>query len=110
VAQNRRECAANQQINSVIPNAEHSGAFVYYALVNNSDRIAELAGRQAVPIINKTLFLSVKLPVPKLKEQERIATCLTSLDDLIAAQSAKLEALKAHKKGLMQQLFPQEVD
>ena len=110
VAQNRRECAANQQINSVIPNAEHSGAFVYYALVNNSDRIAELSGRQAVPIINKTLFSSVELPVPKLKEQERIATCLTSLDDLIAAQSAKLEALKAHKKGLMQQLFPQEVD
>jgi type I restriction enzyme S subunit len=37
---------------------------------------------------------------------QRIADCLTSLDDLIAAQTQKLEALKTHKKGLMQQLFP----
>jgi len=42
----------------------------------------------------------------ELGEQQRIATCLTSLDDLITAQSAKLSALKTHKRGLMQQLFP----
>ena len=35
-----------------------------------------------------------------------IASCLTTLDDLIAAQTQKHEALKTHKKGLMQQLFP----
>ncbi len=40
-------------------------------------------------------------------EQQKIASCLSSLDDLIAAESAKVEALKDHKKGLMQQLFPQ---
>ena len=40
------------------------------------------------------------------REQQRIADCLSSLDDLIAAQTQKLEALKTHKKGLMQQLFP----
>lgn len=39
-------------------------------------------------------------------EQQRIADCLTALDDLIAAQTQKLEALKTHKQGLMQQLFP----
>ena len=39
-------------------------------------------------------------------EQQRIADCLTTLDDLIAAQTKKLDALKTHKKGLMQQLFP----
>ena len=41
-------------------------------------------------------------------EQQKIADCLTSLDELIAAQGRKVEALKAHKKGLMQQLFPRE--
>lgn len=41
-----------------------------------------------------------------LLEQQRIADCLTSLDDLIAAQTQMLDALKMHKKGLMQQLFP----
>jgi type I restriction enzyme S subunit len=44
--------------------------------------------------------------VPDLGEQQRIADCLTTLDDLIAAQTQKLDALKTHKKGLMQQLFP----
>ena len=43
---------------------------------------------------------------PGIPEQQRIASCLTSLDDLIAAQTQKHEALKTHKKGLMQQLFP----
>ena len=48
---------------------------------------------------------SIPLP-PSLSEQQRIATCLTTLDDLITAHSAKLSSLKTHKKGLMQQLFP----
>jgi type I restriction enzyme S subunit len=106
VAQNVRGCATNQQINAVVPSAKHSEGFVYFALSFASERIALLAGKQAVPIINKSLFSSVRLLVPKLAEQERIASCLSSLDALIAAEAQKLEALKTHKKGLMQQLFP----
>ncbi|HEV7424911.1 MAG TPA: restriction endonuclease subunit S [Thermoanaerobaculia bacterium] len=41
-------------------------------------------------------------------EQQKIVGCLTSLDELIAAHRRKLDALRAHKKGLMQQLFPGE--
>jgi type I restriction enzyme S subunit len=41
-------------------------------------------------------------------EQKRIADCLISLDALIAAQARKVDALKTHKKGLMQQLFPRD--
>jgi len=41
-------------------------------------------------------------------EQQKIADCLTSLDEVLAAQGRKVEALKAHKRGLMQQLFPRE--
>lgn len=48
----------------------------------------------------------VKVMLPHLPEQHRISSCLSSLDDLIAAQTTKLEALKTSKKGLMQQLFP----
>lgn len=50
----------------------------------------------------------LSLDVPALPEQQRIAECLTSLDEVIAAQARKVEALKAHKRGLMQQLFPRE--
>jgi len=38
--------------------------------------------------------------------QQRIASCLSSLDTLITAETQKFEALKTHKKALMQQLFP----
>ena len=106
IAQNVRDCASNQQINAVIPNAKHSGGFVYFAMSNATDRIALLAGKQAVPIINKSLFSSVRLLVPELPEQQRIADCLTSLDDLLAAETRMLDTLKTHKKGLMQRLFP----
>jgi type I restriction enzyme S subunit len=47
-----------------------------------------------------------EIPYPKPKEQQKIADCLTSLDDLITAQANKITTLKIHKKGLMQQLFP----
>lgn len=48
------------------------------------------------------------LNLPLLQEQKKIAECLSTLDELIGAESQKLDALKAHKKGLMQQLFPRE--
>lgn len=58
--------------------------------------------------ISKSAFLNIKVPKPKPQEQQKIASCLSSLDDLIATHSQKLELLKDHKKGLMQNLFPQE--
>ncbi len=48
------------------------------------------------------------IPLPGKAEQQKIADCLGSLDDLIAAEGRKLEALRQHKQGLMQQLLPQE--
>lgn len=59
--------------------------------------------------ITNTTFLSGRLPLPtQPAEQQRIASCLSSLDELITAQAQKVDALKTHKKGLMQQLFPRE--
>ena len=61
-----------------------------------------------VPSLSKTNIGKIKVAVPKLKEQQKIADCLSSLDELIAAQAQKFDTLKTHKKGLMQQLFPAE--
>lgn len=58
--------------------------------------------------ISKGAFLNLKVFVPKPQEQQKIASCLSSLDEVIAAHSQKLELLKDHKKGMMQNLFPQE--
>ena len=51
-------------------------------------------------------FSRLKIPLIPHAEQQRIASCLSSLDALITAETRKLEALKTHKKGLMQQIFP----
>ena len=48
----------------------------------------------------------LNIKFPSLKEQQKIAGCLSSLDDLITAQTEKLALLKEHKKGLLQKLFP----
>ena len=66
-----------------------------------------------VPSLSKTTIreINVFAPVGKkgeLKEQQKIADCLSSLDELIEATTQKVETLKEHKKGLMQRLFPAE--
>jgi len=52
-------------------------------------------------------FFNLSILSPSIDEQQEIALCLSALDDTIQAETDKLEALKDHKKGLMQQLFPQ---
>ena len=60
--------------------------------------------------VSKDALMSMPVPLPpvavSLPEQQKIADCLGSLDDLITAEGRKLEALRQHKQGLMQQLFP----
>ena len=61
-----------------------------------------------IPGLTRGDILDLVIPLPSPEEQQKIADCLTSLDELIAAQGRKVEGLQAHKKGLMQQLFPRE--
>ena len=53
-------------------------------------------------------FMRMPVPTPSSVEQQKVADCLTSLGEVIAAQERKVDALKAHKRGMMQQLFPRE--
>lgn len=68
-----------------------------------------LEGIRDGKMISYSQFSSVKVPYPRsFKEQQKIADCLFSIDDLIDAESRKLRALEKYKKGLMQKLFPAE--
>lgn len=73
-------------------------------------RYSVVVGKHSVGTSQTVLSLNelrrIKLLIPSEKEQQEIAGCLSSLDDLIDTQAQKLDALKAHKKGLMQQIFP----
>ena len=65
-----------------------------------------LEGIRDGKMISYKQFSEINLPFPTLPEQQKIASCLTAIDNLIAAQQERIEALKQHKRGLMQQLFP----
>jgi type I restriction enzyme S subunit len=86
--------------------------FVYQYLTSNTGikSISSAISGSGHPKISKTDLRQVKVSLPpKIKEQQKIASCLSSLDALIAAQAEKIEQLKLHKKGLMQGLFPKTV-
>ena len=73
------------------------------------ERLGETAdGSRKARRIHAETFLSFSIALPIPAEQQKIAECLSSLDELMAAQARKVDALKTHKKGLMQQLFPRE--
>ena len=87
--------------------------FLHYALKSGYVRSQLIAkGKTAtMTTIGQADIASTKLAIPySTDEQQKIADCLSSIDDLIALQTKKLDALKSHKKGLMQQLFPSLVE
>ena len=59
-----------------------------------------------IKTITKEVLTSFVIKLPKIQEQQKIASCLSAADDLIAAQKQQIEQLQEHKKGLLQQLFP----
>lgn len=72
----------------------------------NSIKLDDFLTGMAQPKLNKAKLDIIPIPLPAPPEQKKIADCLSSIDELITAQAQKLDALKTHKKGLMQQLFP----
>lgn len=88
---------------------KHDGQFLSYFL-NGKRRleIAKIAQGDAVVHLYPSQLENVPIAFPDVAEQRKVAACLASLDELIAAEGLKLDALRAHKKGLMQQLFPRE--
>lgn len=60
--------------------------------------------------LNFSQIRSFSLPLPQLKEQQKISNCLSSLDELVSTEVKKLAALETHKVGLMQQLLPAIVE
>ncbi|RYF46918.1 MAG: restriction endonuclease subunit S, partial [Cytophagaceae bacterium] len=78
--------------------------FVYYLF--NFIGMERFVSGSGVPTLNRNDVHIFQTHVPSPAEQNRIATCLSSMDDLLAAQSRKIDALRQHKKGLTQGLFP----
>ncbi|HAS3165380.1 TPA: restriction endonuclease subunit S [Vibrio cholerae] len=103
------EVLLNQRIAKVILKGNINSNFLKYFFLSNSfrKRIINTATGSTVRHTSNKIVLSTELLLPNLSEQNKIAACLLSIDELIRSQADKIETLKEYKKGLMQQLFPE---
>ena len=98
----------SQDFTSFTPKRDNLTFLAYY-LKSKSNTLLGYSQGMAIKGFTKDDISKLELFIPtEPKEQQKIADCLSSLDDLITAQNQKFEALKQHNKGLMQQLFPAE--
>jgi type I restriction enzyme S subunit len=84
--------------------------FLYYSISAPSSQsyFVDNAAGSGVQNLNADIIKALPVCFPPPAEQQKIAECLSSVDELLAAQARKVDALKTYKKGLMQQLFPRE--
>ena len=102
-----RPMACNQACCAMIVDPKQANfRYLFYQLLRVRPQIKRLATGAAQQNLSGELIKSLQFTLPSLPRQHLIADCLGSLDDLIAAEDQKLEALRQHKRGLMQQLFP----
>jgi type I restriction enzyme S subunit len=95
-------------ITDIAKNADRD--FLYYLISAPSSQsyFVDNAAGSGVQNLNADIIKALPICFPLPAEQQKIAECLSSVDELMAAQARKVAALKTHKKGLMQQLFPRE--
>lgn len=74
----------------------------------HSNTIGKYSVGSSQTVLSLNELKRIKLPLPTSAEQQKIADCLSSIDELITLQTQKLDTLKAHQKWLMQHLFPAE--
>lgn len=104
IAISKIDGAINQAI--LCLKAKNNNLFIYYGLLKIQKDIVSKYLQGGQGNLSGEIIKSIDFYIPQGIEQQKIADCLFSLDELIEATSRKVEILKEHKKGLMQQLFP----
>ena len=102
------EALLNQRVGRILPRGDNDHRFLLHLLTLSLKGIEQATARTTVKHLSHSAVEDKHEPLPPPAEQQKIAECLSSVDELMAAQARKVDALKTHKKGLMQQLFPRE--
>jgi type I restriction enzyme S subunit len=102
------EALLNQRVGRILPLGDNDHRFLLHLLTLSLKGIEEATARTTVKHLSHSAVENKHEPMPRPAEQQKIAECLSSVDELMAAQARKVDALKTHKKGLMQQLFPRD--
>ena len=92
------------------PNTINKNFLVYFLNhTNTQNTIKRLAGTSTIPDLNHSDFYRIDFPIIGLPEQEKIASFLSAVDERIQKLERKKSLLAAYKKGVMRQLFSQEI-
>jgi len=105
---NRVSMATNQGCKGIVLKQNIYHEFLYYSLLRARRRLNDLGAGAGFKEISSSSLKTFKIPLPQRHEQQKIADCLSSLDEVIVLEALRLDALNAHKKSLLQQLFPRE--
>lgn len=96
----------NQQINSIIVNSQYNHLYVYYLMCTLEQTIKSLGKNgTAIPILNKSKFSSIKIRVPELSDQVRVANILSAYDDLIENNQKQIKLLEEAAQRLYKEWF-----
>jgi type I restriction enzyme S subunit len=91
-------------------NADINYIYQHFLSQNFRNYVDKVNTSSGIPHISAQQIKDFTVGFPSLPEQQKIASCLSSLDELILSQTEKIEQLQSHKKGLMQGLFPKIID
>lgn len=100
------ECISNQQINSIIVNENNDIDFVYYLLKSLWAYFKNYEGQStALSILNKTQFSKIKVQIPNIEVQKKIAGVLKMLDEKIELNTAINNNLEQQARSLFKSWF-----
>lgn len=105
-----KEAATNQQINSIIPKKDTNSKFISYALYGARNTFNHIANAPVVPIINKTQFSSIEIPIPLLTIQNQIVAELDELNNILDKKRKQLEELDTLAQATFYDMFGDPVE
>ncbi|MGB0432530.1 MAG: restriction endonuclease subunit S, partial [Bacteroidia bacterium] len=107
-----KDIAIGRTINILRPKVDsfYSSTFVsYYINQKLRRKISRLAKGVSISNVYNSDLKTLNLNLPSLPEQQKIASFLTSVDKRISQLKRKKQLLEQYKKGIMQQIFSQEL-
>jgi type I restriction enzyme S subunit len=106
VAINKVPCAFNQQINAIISERKICDPrYVAYAIQNVQPQMQNTANAAVVPILNKTRFSNIEIPLPSLETQKQIVEFLDKVTSLISLRKQQLAKLDELVKARFVEMF-----